>query len=812
MERLLRDVRYSIRLLSKNPVFALVATSTIALGIAANATIFSFLDALLLRPIGGVADSGRVVAVYTSDFSSGPFGTTSYPDFLDVTKESQVFEGAAGYEFAIVHLTGGDSPERAVALKVSGDYFKVLGVGTVAGRPLEARDQARGGEPVVVVSHAFWHKRFGSDRSLIGQPLVIDGVTHRVVGVASPGFRGLRLGSTPEIYVPIVTPGNPLGSRGNRSLDVVARLRPGVSLAQAQSQITALAAHLAREHPDSNRGTLDSPDAPRPMAVRFESRLGAPDADTGVLISTLLTGVIGFILLIACANVANLLLSRASTRRREVAIRLALGATRIDLGRQLLIESMVIALAGGCAGFLIALWVGDLAGNALPISELEGLDLHVNHRVFIFTLTVSIASGVLFGLAPALQSTRPNVLPSLKDQSSPAFAGRRIGLRDALVVAQIAMSLVVLIGAGLFLRSLRNAATTDLGFSADNVVVATFELPPTRFTPARAAAFYAQLQDRIAQLPGVTGVGLASTVPLSGGGSRRGFQIEGHALKPNEDRELNTNVVSPGFFRTLGIPLLAGRDFSSRDLSDAPGVAIVNEALATRYFAGGTAIGRRLRTSRGKELEIVGVAATSKHRTLRDRSLPVVYIAAAQEPPARMTILLGAAAPPSILAPRIRGELAAIDRTVPLYDVRTLREHIGLSVSIDRTIAALLTVAGVLAMVLAAIGIYGVISYTVAQQTREIGIRIALGASPRRMLGLVLRQGLRRTIAGIALGIAGAAVLTRITTALLFEISATDPLTFTAISLLLFIVALAATAIPAHRAMRVDPLVALKAE
>ncbi len=328
-----------------------------------------------------------------------------------MAKETQVFEGAAGYQFAIVHLTG-DSPERAVALRVSGDYFKVLGVGTVTGRPLEARDQARGGEPVVVVSHAFWHKRFGSDWSLVGQPLVIDGVTHRVVGVASPGFRGLRLGATPEIYVPMATPGDPLAGRGSRGLDVVARLRPGVSLARAQSQMTALAKRLAREYPNSNRGTLDRPDAPRPIAVRFESRLGAADAGTGELISTLLTGVIAFILLIACANVTNLLLSHASTRRREVAIRLALGATRIDLGRQLLTESLVIAIAGGCAGFLIAVWAADLGGTVLPISELEGLDLHVNHRVFIFTLIVSIVSGVLFGLAPAWQSARPTVLSS----------------------------------------------------------------------------------------------------------------------------------------------------------------------------------------------------------------------------------------------------------------------------------------------------------------------------------------------------------------------------------------------------------------
>ena len=811
-----QDVRYGARMLWKNPGFTGVAVVVLALGIGANTTIFSLINGLLLRPLVGVAAPERLVAVYTSDFSSGSFGSSSYPDYVSFRDGADAFEALAAYESAAASLTGNDEPQRLRGEAVTGNYFQVLGVGAAAGRTLLPEDETTAsGNPVVVLSHNLWQRRFNSDPTIINQTINLDGRAHTVVGVAGEKFRGLHMGLPPEFWQPMPPARNDAGARGSRSLQVVGRLREGANLEAANAQVTAIAARLAQDFPETNRGTLERPDEPRPVIVLPESRIGPRQRNTIAGMMGMLMLMVGLVLLIACANVANLLLARASVRRREIAIRLALGSGRLRLVRQLLTESMCLALLGGVGGLLLTLWTSDFLPKFFPAEATGGLDLSVDWRVLGFTLGLSVLTGILFGLAPALQASRPDLLSALKDDTgAPEVRGfGRFGLRNGLVVLQVALSLVLLICAGLFMRSLRAASTADPGFNAENVLVTRMEMSSVKMGREEEQLFYRRVQEQVSALPNVRSTALAYIIPISGGGMRTGVEIEGYQPQPKEDTELNTNIISPNYFKTLGIPLLQGRDFNAEDIKGAPGVVIINEEFARRYFSGANPVGKRIRTdSEGPYLEVVGVAKNAKYRGLLEEPLPFFYTPVAQNGMESMSLIVRTDVDPLAVLPSVRAELKSLNKNLTLYQINSLSAQLADALSNERMVAVLLGVFGGAALLLAAVGLYGVMSYAVARRTHEIGVRMALGAQPGDIMKLVLWQGMVLLLIGSLVGLAAAFALTRLMASLLYGVSATDPVTFVGITLLLGSVALLACYIPARRATKVDPMIALRYE
>lgn len=808
----LQDIRYGLRMIVKAPGFTVLSMLALALGVCANTTIFSFINGLVLRPLTGIKDPERVVAVYTSDYSSGLYGSTSYPDYIDFRNQADAFESLAAYDQTVLNATGESEAERLRGVVVTGKYFEVLGVEAQLGRTLQASDEQTANEQPVVISDRLWQRRFSASPSVIGRTLRLNGKPYTIVGVTDPEFRGLRLGLPPEFWLPMTTASDYATSgRGDRGLELTGRLKPGVTPAQAQAELTTIAARLAQAYPETNLGTLERPNEPRPITVVKESRV-QPSAQVGIWrVSMLLFTVVGLVLLIACANVANLLLARASVRRREIAVRLALGASRRRLIRQLLTESLLLAMLGSVLGLILTQWTSRMLPGFFPANAAQGLDVSLDWRVLVFTLGVTILTGLLFGLAPSLQATRLNLLTSLKHEGGAHGQRlRRIGLRDVLVISQLALSLVLLIGAALFVRSLRHAISFDPGFRVQNLLIASMETRGVSLNEQQGRAFYQQTLERVGSLPGVQSVSLSRIAPLGGGGERRGTQFEGYQPQQNEDTETNTNVVDPNYFNTLGIPIVAGRDFNAQDREVSPLVVIVNEEVAHRYY-GGNAVGKRLKLgSDGPLREIIGVARTAKYRNLREQPLPFIYIPLGQEYQPGMTLMLRTAGTPAALVGPLRSELRALNKDVPVYSVQMMEERIGGQLAADRMIAVLLSIFGAGALLLAAIGIYGVMGYSVARRTHEIGIRIALGAERRDILTLIIGQGMVLVLIGVGLGLVLALALTRVVKSLLFGISATDPLTFAAVVLVLVGGALLACYLPARRATKVDPLVALR--
>ncbi|HKG48698.1 MAG TPA: ABC transporter permease [Pyrinomonadaceae bacterium] len=807
---ILQDIRYGLRMIAKAPGFTGVAMLALAIGICGNTTIFSVINGLVFRPLTGVKHPARLVGVYTSDYSGGLYGTSSYPDYLDFRDQTDVIESLAASQPAILSASGESETERRRGLIVTGNYFEVLGVTAQVGRTLQPSDDQWSDSQAVVISDGLWRGRFGSDPAVVGQTLRLNNTPYTIVGVSAASFRGLRAGLPPEFWLPMRT--SVPGGRADRGLELVGRLKPGVTLGQAQTQLTTIAARLAETYPKSNLGTLERPKDPRPVTIAQQSRIN-PHAQTGLWrLSSLLFVVVGLVLLIACANVANLLLARASVRRREIAVRLALGASRRRLVQQLLTESLLLALLGGVAGLILTQWTTSLLPRFFSPEDLGGVDFTSDWRVLVFTLAVSLMTGLLFGLVPALQATRLNLIPSLKDEAgSSGQRLRRLALRDALVISQLALSLVLLICAVLFVRSLQYAVHSDPGFAAKNLLEASVETTGASFNQQQTEAFYEQTRERVGSLPGVQSATLVAFVPISGGGYRRRVLFEDYQWQPAEDTELNSNIIGPNYFNTMGIPIVAGRDFNAQDREGSPEVVIVNEVLARRYL-GGNAVGKRLRFgSKESFREIVGVARTAKYRNLREEPLPFIYTPLAQEPQSGMTLMVRSAGDPAALVGAVRNELGAVNKDVPIFGGQTMTERIGSELAADRVIAVLLSVFAGSALLLAAIGIYGVIGYAVAQRTHEIGVRIALGADQRDILRLIVGQGMVLIVIGAGIGLALALAATRVLKSLLFGVSATDPLTFMSVVVLVG-VALLACYLPARRAMQVDPLVALRYE
>lgn len=819
MESLIQDLRYAIRSLRKSPGFTIAAIAILGLGIGANATIFSLVNAILIRRPAGVQDPGGLVALYTSDFSGPRFGGSSYADFLDMRKQTDAFTGLLAYAFRPVSLSTGTSTERGVSEVTTANYFSLLGLRPALGRTFLAAEDTPGSAPVTVISYGLWERSYGRDSTAIGRVLRLGGQPFTIIGVAPRGFEGLLRGFGPDVWVPAgaysrISLFDPSG-RGNRGLLVVGRLAPGKRLADARAQLEVVAQRLHQAYPQN---WTDVKDRARVVTVipESEARLFPQIRGAVVGFMALLIVVVGLVLLIACANVANLLLAKAAARRKEMAIRLSLGAARGRLVRQLLTESVVLGLAAGAAGLTLAAWVsGFVSGFRPPVPLPIALSVSLDTRVVGFTVAVSLLTAIAFGLAPALQLAQPRLASALKDDVGSAPGRRRHRLRDTLVVVQMAVSLILLVGGGLLIRALRSGQSIDPGIDTEHALMMSVDLGLQGYDETRGRAFYQQILKKVRALPGVEAAALGSQVPLNPFGSeRRRTAIQGYAQQQGEDLEFNDNFVTPDYVRALGVEVVRGRAFTEADGPGAPGVAMVNETFARRFWPGADPIGQRLSVSGndGPWLDIVGVVRDGKYVTLGEDATPYFLLPLAQQYEGGTTLFVRTGGDPASLLSPVREAVRALDRDLPVFDIRTLRDHVSASLLPQQVAATLLGCFGALALLLAALGIYSVVAYSVSQRTREIGIRVALGASRDEVVKLVLRQGMVLVAVGGTIGLVAAGGVSHLIRSLLYGVSALDPLTFIGMSLLLFAAALLACYLPARRAAKVDPVEALRSE
>lgn len=814
MSTLVHDLRFALRVLLRKPLFTALAVATLALGIGLNTAVFSAVDALLLRPLPGVRDADDLVQLYRTWPGDMQFGSNSIPHWRDVRERSRaVFTDVATWAFARVNLSSGERPEQVMAQAVSANFFSVLGVDAARGRVFApSEDVGELAHPVVVLSHSAWQRRFGGDPQVVGQTVRVNGVAYTVIGVTPRDFRGPLPLVNPEFWVPLmqlrqISPGNAdaMESRGDNFMNVVARLKPGVTMAQAYSGTQAIAAQLKADMPDAyaRSGMHMVPQSEAGIHPTFRSaQLGL----TGVVLAVVL-----MLLLIACVNVANLFLSRAQERWREMAVRLSIGARRSTLVRQLLTESMLFAVVAGGAGLLVAWWAISLANRIrIPMDVDFSPDLQLSVPVLLFSLAISLVTGVLFGLAPALQATRPALIPSLKGEA-PA-GGSRSRMSRTLVVAQMALSLVLLVCAGLFLRNLSAATAADKGFVSDGILMASVDPELQGYNRGRSEEFYSRLVTRLKALPGVQAVGMTTSPPLGLATSDRGVQVPGYTPAENEGMSIDYAMVSPGYFETLGIPLKTGRAIEARDDSTGTRSVVVNEQFVARFWPQGNAIGRILRAG-GQDWTVVGVVPTGKYRRLGEPPTPFMFFPQAQEWRGQMVVLIRTQGDPVSLIPALRAEVAALDADLPVSDVQAMSQHLGLALLPARLAGTTLGVFGVLGLLLAAVGMYGVMSYAVTQRTREIGIRMAIGAARGEVVSMVMRQGLALVAAGGAIGLALALAAARLIRGVLYGAGAAfDPLTFVAVPVVLSMVAALATWLPARRAAGVDPMLAIRSE
>ncbi|MBI3665333.1 MAG: ABC transporter permease [Acidobacteria bacterium] len=830
-----RDLRYGLRMLRRSPVFTVVAVLSLALGIGANTAIFSLLDQVLFRLLP-VREPDLLVVFHVEGESAPGWSLSdnsqtvfSYPMYKDLRDRSAVFGGVIARSSAPVSVSYEGQTERASAELVSGNFFGELGVQAALGRTLAPEDdEAPGAHPVVVLSYGYWTRRFGGSAAILNTKVNLNGHPMIVLGVAAPGFRSLISGQAPDVLVPIamkreITPTwDGLDDRRIRWLNIFGRLKPGVSRPQAEAGVQT----AYRPILEDELGQLGRLRTKRAEEQFLAQRLELRAASQGINQLRLewqaplvaLMAIVGLVLLIACGNVANLLLARAVGRQRETAIRLALGAGRATIVRQLLVESLVVALAGGLVGLLVAGWTTGALLGFLPAGEAgHWLSSQLDLRVLAFTLLLSVATGLLFGLAPAIQATRADVAPALKGQpGSFASASGPARLRRTLVVAQIALSLILVVGSGLFARSLYNLRHVNPGFRAEQLM--TFAVDPrlNGYDAAHGYVFYRELQERLAALPGVRAAGAANPGPLTNNDRGGNLTVEGYQPKEGEEPDSKLSGVGPGYFQALGMPVLVGREFTERDLA-GPKVVVVNEAFAKQYFGAQNPLGRRLAFGSANRItldrEIVGVVGNHKHDNLREAARRFVFFPYTQDERLdRLSFYVRAERSASELGPEIRRIVREMDANLPVFDMKSMQVRVEESIYADRLIAVLAGAFGLLATLLAAMGLYGVVAYMVARRTAEIGIRMALGAMPGDVLWLVMKDVARLALGGIAIGLPTALALGRLVESQLFGLKAHDPLIFTGAACLLALVAMLSGYIPGRRAARIDPMNALRYE
>jgi macrolide transport system ATP-binding/permease protein len=837
MYTLLQDLRYAVRTLLKKPGFALTVIVTLALGIGANTAVISIVNAMLFRP-RPVAQPERLVELYVGDVNN-PYQTGSYQDFLIFRDQPEIFSDLAAYNVQQFKLGGAEDVEQVWGEVVSGSYFELLGVHAIKGRTfLPEEDRNPGTHPVAVISHGLWQRRFGADPSVIGQTITLNHQPLTVIGIAPPQYTGMIRGLAVEVWVPLMMvpqlvprPGLALlNSRGNSWLFMVGRLRPEASLEQARARFDLISRQLRQDYPEHWREKRDGSNEVSEKFVTVlpesETRIHPQAHSSAYAAIALILVLINLVMLIACMNLAGLLLARALGRRREIAVRLALGAARGRIVRQLLTESVLLALAAGAAGTLLAMWLTNLLVAfipALPEGIRLSIDLQIDWRVLAYTFGFSFMVGVCFGLVPALQTSRPDVLAALKEGSE-VFAGgyAQSRLRNGLIVAQVALALLLLTCVGLAVQSLRNINPTRLGFDSANLVVAPLVLE-RQYDRARSQEFYRQLAERTLALPGVRTVSFVDVVPGGLlGRQRSSIGIEGYEPASGESMEIDNNTISAGYLTAMNIPLMQGRGFDERDRDGAPCVAVVNESFERRYFASGRALGRHLIKFESPTVrpscEIVGVVRDNRVQALQKEPLPWFAFPLRQSHETRMVMLVQPAGAPESLVPAVRRTIQSLDRDFPVSDVLTLNDTFKPFLFMYRLFGIVVGACGVLAVLLASMGIYGTVSYVVAQRTREIGIRQALGANKLDILGLMIRQGMTQVVYGLGVGLLLALALTRVLASSLFDVdllygvSANDPLTYVLVSAVLLLVTLLACYLPARVATKVDPLVALRYE
>ncbi|MBA3242300.1 MAG: ABC transporter permease, partial [Acidobacteria bacterium] len=802
------DLRYGARMLRKNPGFTAVAVMALAIGIGANTVIFSCVNALLLRPFD-FSTTDRLVMVWTQNLAVGAVRNSVSPgNFMGWREQASVFEELVTYNQQHYNLMEGDQPERVSGARVTPNFFKALDARAERGRVFLPEEGEEGRNLVVLVKHSLWQRRFGSDPALVGKTISLDGRPHMVVGIMPQDFEFPMNGS--ELWAPFAFSPKEAANRYNNYLQVFGLLKPGVTREQAQAEMKTIAERQQQQYPETNTG----------RTVFVETLTDSFSRGSRMYLIIMMWAV-GFVLLIACANVANLLLVRGASRRKELAIRLALGAGRWRVIRQLLTESVLLALLGGALGVFLSVWGIEFTSKGIPPTFTQYIPgwrkLGLDAEVLGFTLLASLVTGLVFGLAPALQVTRVNFNESLKEGGKGSGGGgSRNRLRSVLVVTEVALSLVLLIGAGLMIRSFVALLRADLGVRADNVL--TLELTPARDKypePQQRIEFYEQLLRRVGALPGVSAAAAVNFVPMDRGFSTSSnFKVVGQPDPPKgQEPYAEYRMVSPRYFEAIGTPLRQGRVFNEGDDEKSTRVVIVGESLARRFFPGGSAVGNHIVISEETgPLEIVGVAADVKDEDIEEEAELGLYLPYRQDPWWRMALVIRTAADPEGLAPAVRSEVRALDRDLPVYNVRTMQAVIAESLSPKRLAMFMFAAFAVCALLLAGVGIYAVMSYAVTQRTHEIGIRMALGAQASDILRMVVGHGVVLTLAGLGIGLAASFAMTRAMSQMLYGVSATDPLTFAGISLLLAGVALLASFIPARRATKVDPMVALRYE
>ena len=801
METLLKDIRYGVRTLYKNRGFTAVAVLALALGVGANTAIFSVVNAVLLRPLP-FEQSDRLVMVWEKRLQLGRVrNVVSPPDFNDWRAQNQVFEDMAGFLDQGFNLGAATEPERIEGAGVSPGLFSILRARPRLGRVFEADEDKPGTNPVAIIGSALWGRSFASDPEIVGKTIKLNEKDYTVVGVMPAGFVFPNRGS--EIWVPLVFSPDDAGNRGGHNLRVVARLKPGVSLQQARTEMDSIAAQLEQQY------QVNTGHGANVFSLYEEVVAGARPA------LLVLLGAVAFVLLIACANVANLLFARSAARQKEIAIRTALGARRSRIVRQLLTESVLLAITGGIIGVLLALWG---LGLLLAIGESSiprVKEIKLDGWVLGFSMLISIATGLIFGLVPALQASKPDLNEALKEGSRGASGSIRSNrTRSLFVIAEVAICLVLLIGAGLMIKSFSRLLDVSPGFNPENVLSMNVALSGSRYKEGpQVASFYQRSLARLSSLPGVQSAGATTLLPMAGGFGSRYFRIEGRPPQPaGQGFNANLNLATPGYFHTMNIPFIEGRDFDDRDVLKAPEAVIINRDMARRYWPDEDPIGKRLAVGDGPWRTVVGIVGDVKQAGLDIETRPEMFWPYYQMPVGFTTFVVRTSGDPQAMTSTVRGAMQEIDQDLPLYGIKTVNDVISESVAPRRLNMLLLGVFAGLALVLAAVGLYGVISYSVSQRTREIGIRMALGASHKSVLRLVVGQGMLLALIGVAIGVVASFFLTKFMATLLFGVSATDPLTFVAISVLLMGVSMVASLVPARRAMKVDPMVSLRYE